>query len=193
MPSPKKKEQPSILGSTRTKRTTKSNAQPSAVETKVIKFNFDPPAVSRPYIFAIKNSSFDRIEDFQLNNIAQAIRIGKYDDRVKLDYGLSEFTCEEALRKISKGVRIGRLRIESHHDYGKYQQIQVNTPLTYKKSNVDGTVTLKPIVVHMALNQFITNITETPVDLLLEDSWGLSFSLMPEVFVKVYLYPVFEK
>ncbi len=147
--------------------------------------------VSRPYIITIKNSTYELIKDFSLNNLHQALKAGeKFDSRVYVEYGLKHYSYLEFLQSMQTTMpTIGRMRIDSIHDYPKYQTIQLNKPIIAVSKNADGSTFTSPIFPYTALNQFITTSNEVSCNIQFKDGWDLLFTLMPEAEIRISLFP----
>jgi len=150
--------------------------------------------MSMPYILEIKNNSFERIFKFEINNLAQALETGEYDKRVTLstpEYPSFIKTPIEIIEALQKGdVKIGRIRIECIHDYEKYARIQCSEPIFYNlnKGGKNNEETMHYMFVQ--LNQFMQYVVERDIDLKVDSKTNIKLSLMPEIFLRVFLFPV---
>ncbi len=148
---------------------------------------------SRPYILVIKNNSFDFIKDFKINNLRQAMQVGKeYDDRVTVSYGLHGYTYQAFLSHfVTHPTKFGLVRYEAYHGYHNYVTQQLTgCPLYVIEGDPNGDTKRTALVLSTALNQFITNAVQKRCDFDFTDmSWDMRLDLMPEAMVKIYLYP----
>ena len=85
----------------------------------------------KPYIFKIKNLSFDYVKDFSLNNLHQALGSGtKFDTRVRVECESLDYTYEKFLGFIEHvPPKIALVRIEAIHKYSKHQAEQLREPV----------------------------------------------------------------
>lgn len=145
---------------------------------------------TRPYVFEAKNTSYDFIKKVRLNNMHQALQCGtRYDSRVKLEYMVGEKPLSDILAELNnQDSRIERIRVEAHHEYKKYESLQVSSPVSWIDDDNYRRVTM-PLTPYCALNQFVSNIIDIPCNLALKSGWDFEFSLMPEATYRIYLFP----